>query len=69
MSKKINTIEMNTLKMLILTEILTEYTGRQHLRQFQIIKQKLQHTREEFCQLADKMNASPKYPTPTLSST
>jgi hypothetical protein len=34
MSKTTNTIEMKTIKMLILTELLTEHTGKQHLRQF-----------------------------------
>lgn len=56
MSKTTNTIEMKTIKMLILTELLTEHTGKQHLRQFQILRQKLQNTRLEFSLLSDRMN-------------
>jgi hypothetical protein len=67
MSKTTNTIEMKTIKMLILTELLTEHTGKQHLRQFQILRQKLQHTRREFSQLSDKMNLTNPH-SPTLSN-
>lgn len=55
MSRKTNTIEMNTIKMLILTELLTEQTGKTHLNQFKILRQKLQHTREEFTKLSAKI--------------
>jgi|DEB0MinimDraft_6_1074348.scaffolds.fasta_scaffold02924_7 hypothetical protein len=67
MSKTTNTIEMKTIKMLILTELLTEHTGKQHLRQFQILRQKLQNTRLEFSLLSDRMNPT-KTHSPTLSN-
>jgi hypothetical protein len=54
---------MNTIKMLILTELLTEQTGKRHLSQFKILRQKLQHTRDEFTKLSVKIDLT-KTPLP-----